>query len=343
MDFAIRFLASFSSMALESAPFLLAGLVLAGCLVALLPTSRLNRWLAGHGPWPVLKAALLGAPLPLCSCSVVPVATGLRRGGASPGVTVSFLISTPENGVDSLAVSYALLGPVMTVARPVAALFSAVTAGLLAPRTYAKKAADQARACACCQAHAPNAPNAGNAEKPRSLADGLRYAFSGMLDDLFPWLAGGVVAAALLSCFFPPESMAAWGSGLAAKLAMVGIGVPMYICASASTPLAASLLVAGISPGTVLVFLLAGPATNLGTIAVVYRELGPRSLLAYLVGATLVPILCGIGLDSVITNLHLPIATPHEAHGEHGLLSALSLAALVFFAVKPLRKRLLGV
>ena len=335
MDFAARFLTSFFSMALESAPFLLAGLILAGCLVALLPTSRLNRWLNGHGPWPVLKAALLGVPLPLCSCSVVPVATGLRRGGASPGATISFLISTPENGPDSLAVSYALLGPVMTVARPLAALCSAVTAGLLAPR-IAHGTASTPKSCGCCGHAKPE-------EKPRSLAGGLRYAFSSMLDDLLPWLAGGVVAAAVLTCLLPPESMAAWGSGLGAKFAMVAIGVPMYVCASASTPIAASLLAAGISPGTVLVFLLAGPATNLGTVAIVYREMGKAALSAYLIGAALVPIVCGVALDAVVGTLNLPIATPHAAHGEHGLLSALSLGVLLFFAVKPLRKRLLGV
>jgi len=321
-------------MSLESAPFLLMGLVLAGCLVALLPASRLGRWLSGSGLRPILKAALIGTPLPLCSCSVVPVASGLRRAGASPGATLSFLITTPENGADSLAVSYALLGPVMTIARPIAAILSGIVAGLLAP-SESQVPTPPAKKCGCCGGHAKT-------ESGMSLGQGMRYAFSTMLDELLPWLGAGLLAAAALACLLDPASLAAWGSGLSAKIVMVLVGVPMYICASASTPVAASLLAAGISPGTVLVFLLAGPATNLGTLGVVRRELGNRSLLAYLTGACLVPVVCGVALDLLVTQLQLPVVSAHAHHDEHGWLSLASLLVLTFFALRPLRRRFLA-
>ena len=310
-------------MALESAPFLVFGLGAAGLLVWLLPQSRLGRWLSGSGPAPVVKAALMGIPFPLCSCSVVPVATGLLRGGASPGATLSFLISTPENGADSLALSYVLLGPVMTVARPLAALCSGVTAGLLAPSTLPQPA--EKSPCGCC-----------GGKSSRSLKQSMTYAFSDMLQDLVPWLSLGLVIAALMACLLQPTSLAAWGSGLGAKLLMVVLGVPMYICASASTPVAASLLAAGMSPGTVLVFLLAGPATNLGTLAIVHREMGMRSLSAYLVGACLVPVVCGSVLDALTGSWTAVVGTAWGQPGspsESSVVSWLCLLLLIALTV----------
>jgi uncharacterized membrane protein YraQ (UPF0718 family) len=319
-----NFAANLLDLTLESAPWLLLGLVVAGLLQSLVPTSLLSRWLGGRGFGPVLRAALLGTPLPLCSCSVVPAAVTLRRGGASRGATVSFLIATPENGADSIALSYVLLGPMMTIARPVAAIISAVSAGVLAnlapePAPRSSLPLRVASTSDCCSSGRCDAST--QAAMPRRstlrerLAASARYVCIDLLGDIALWLAVGLVAAAAVRTFVPPNAMAQWGSGLPAMLAMLAIGVPMYICATASTPLAAAMLLAGVSPGTVLVFLLAGPATNIGTIGVVRRELGNASTAAYLAGVCVVAVASGLVTDWLVRALAIDIVA--QTGGTH--------------------------
>jgi uncharacterized membrane protein YraQ (UPF0718 family) len=343
MNFLEKFGQALWALSLDSAPSLIFGLVLAGLLVTLLPTSRLASWLSGKGAGPIFKAALIGVPLPLCSCSVVPVAMGLRRSGASRGSTLAFLISTPENGPDAIFLSYTLLGPVLAFFRIVSAAVSAVITGLLAGNgeDSPPPAPAPTSCCKCsCSSSKP-------AEAPKSfftrVVDGLKYAATDIFDDLLPWLLVGLVAAAAIQAALPAGSLAAWGSGLGAKLAMVAIGVPMYICASASTPVAASLLALGISPGTVLVFLLAGPATNLGTVGLVRKEMGNQALRAYLVGAAVVPIFCGLVLDALPVEIR-SFGLPQTCGCEHpSVFSILSLVLLLGLAIRPLRNLLLGV
>ena len=338
MEFLQHFATALWELSLDAAPSLLFGLALAGILITYLPSSKLGAWLEGDGFWPILRAAAIGTPLPLCSCSVVPVATGLRRSGTSNGATLSFLIATPENGPDSLTLSYVLLGPVLAIARPVAAILSAVTAGLLvSPRSpQAAPAASECGHCGCC----------GDTEKPAparpTLLGGLRYAATDMLDEILPWLLGGMVVAALLHAALPPNALTHWGSGLGAKFAMLLMGIPVYVCATASTPVAASLLAAGISPGTTLVFLLAGPATNLGALGIVRAEMGMQALRSYLIGACLVPIVCGVALDALVIRLAIPPFVPHAHHELTSPWSIASLALLTLLALRPLRKRILG-
>lgn len=334
---------------LEAAPWLLLGLVAAGLIKAWVPEGRMSRWLGGRGPWPVVKAALIGAPLPLCSCGVLPAALGLRRAGASRGATVSFLIATPETGVDSIAVSYALLGPFMAVVRPVAAITSAVVAGLLAALVPEAKAARPlfnimaqpvvtGGDCGC----------SGSCASPQSAVpsvwakglQGLRYALTDILDDIALWLLLGLVAAGAIATWVPPLALAQWGSGLPAMLLMLLVGVPMYICATASTPLAAGLLLAGVSPGTVLVFLLAGPATNIATLAVVKRELGKGALGLYLGGIAVSSIVLGLLTDLLVRQFDIDIQAELGAGAElvPAWLAWASALLMLAFAVKPLRR-----
>ncbi len=338
----MEFLDHLLALYLDAAPWLLLGLIAAGLIRAFLPEERLSRWLGGRGPWPVVKAALLGAPLPLCSCGVLPAALGLRRAGASRGATVSFLIATPETGPDSIALSYALLGPFLAVVRPIAAVLSAVATGLLTLWTAAGQTAARALpvvACsgACCGDGGERTAPRGPAAKARQ---GLGYAFSDILDDLVPWLVAGLVLAAVVATLVPPLMMAEWGSGPAAKLLMLVVGVPMYVCATASTPIAAGLLVAGISPGTVLVFLLAGPATNLATVAVIRKEMGGGTAATYLAGIALTSLLAGTATDRLAATLDIDILAQLGSGGEvlPGWLAALSGAVLLLFAIKPLRR-----
>lgn len=342
-------------VALDGAPWLLLGLVVAGVIRAWVPAAVILR-LLGRGRFgAVLKASLVGAPLPLCSCGVLPAAVALHRQGAPRGAVVAFLIATPETGVDSISISYALLGPFLMVARPLAAIVSAIVAGLLAELVVAAPplpvALDAARngAGACCHdgccdeetsPQALGAP-AGSWSK---LRDGLRYALTDLFDDMAGWLAAGVLIAGAVSAWIPPDRLASWGSGLPAMLVMLLVGLPMYICATASTPLAAALLAAGVSPGTTLVFLLAGPATNFATMAVVRRELGTAVLLAYLAGISISAVTLGLLTDMIVARWGLDVRGQVLTYAEvvPPWLAVAALAALIFLAIKPLRRIVLG-
>jgi len=302
----LAILSAILDMYLDAAPWLVVGIVAAGLVHALMPDGMLGKWLGGNGAWSVIKAALVGAPLPLCSCGVLPAAVGLRKDGASKGATVSFLIATPETGPDSVAISYALLGPIMAVARPVTAILSAIVSGLLTNifilgEKQTTPVETQAPACASgCSDHC-------SVEKPRqqgALAarawDGVRYGFTEILDDIALWLAIGLVIAGVLSALVEPKALGAYGSGIGAMLVMLAVGVPIYVCATASTPIAAGLIAVGVSPGAALVFLLAGPATNIATLGVVGKDLGVRALAGYLLGISLSAVASGLILDALL-------------------------------------------
>lgn len=397
-------LENFIELFLESAPWLLLGLVLAGMLKMFVPMVWMQKQLGGHGIKTTVKAAVLGAPLPLCSCGVIPAAVGLRRSGASKAATTSFLVSTPETGVDSVTVSYVLLGPFMAIVRPIAAVVSAIVAGLLVGRDdddgkpvasaaaklgsepqaepatsccSSKQAApkvepvssccsskkvepvvevkaEKASCCSskkaaeivepkmekpsCCSSKAPavvsvaekssccsskkvdTASHAHKGDEAESCCEstrdvatelkgtsiisrigkGLHYAATDLVRDTTVWLLIGLFFAALVQTYVPGDFMAKWGDGILAMLVMVLISVPMYICATASTPIAAGLLLAGVSPGAVLVFMLAGPATNIATLGVVTKELGKRALYGYLGGVLGVALVSGILVNYLV-------------------------------------------
>lgn len=298
-------LSNFFELFVESAPWLMLGLLVAGLMKGFIPADFLGRHLGKPGFLSTVKAALLGAPLPLCSCGVIPAALGLRRSGASKAATTSFLISTPETGVDSISISYALLGPFMAIIRPIAAIFSAITAGVLVGKdkdvTVAPVSADAAEpsCCAskqaatpqvvaenvqkdsCCSGEEPDETK-NNETLVERLQAGLRFTFIDLVRDITLWLLLGLALAALIKTYVPNEFLVQWGDGLMAFIVMALVGVPMYICATASTPIAAGFLFSGVSPGAVLVFMLVGPATNIATVGLVKRELGNRALAAYL-------------------------------------------------------------
>jgi uncharacterized membrane protein YraQ (UPF0718 family) len=238
-----------------------------------------------------VKAALFGAPLPLCSCGVIPAALGLRRSGASKAATTSFLISTPETGVDSISISYAMLGPFMAIIRPIAAITSAIAAGILVGKEDSIPAsAGSQPAEACCASKTPEPESCCNSEKADiyqptavdKLIEGLRFTYIDLVKDIALWLVIGLGFAALIKTYVPNEFLLQWGDGFMAFVVMALVGVPMYICATASTPIAAGLLFSGVSPGATLVFMLVGPATNIATMGLVKTELGNRTLAIYL-------------------------------------------------------------
>ena len=271
-----------------------------------------------------------------------------RRSGASTGATVSFLIATPENGIDSISLSYVLLGPLMTIVRPISAILIAISTGLLTE--YATREANSpptavAPQPSCC---GTNSCCAQTAHHPTSLGpwgrlrDGVIYGLTDLFADMAGWLLIGILAAAAVATFVPSDMMMRWGSGLPAMLAMAAISVPMYICATASTPIAAALLLAGISPGTVLVFLLAGPATNVATLGVVKREMGWRVLVVYLAGVCGGAVGLGLAADVVVTRAHINIVAQAAQAAEFfpQWLSVGAAVLLAILALVPLRRAL---
>ena len=296
-EFAETLLATLAMLA----PFLLLGFALAGLLHAFVPRSLLTRAMGGTGIGPTLRASLLGIPLPLCSCSVIPVATELRRQGAGRGATAAFMVATPETGVDSISASFALLHPVLVVARPLAAMVTAVTTGLVIEGLAPPPEAPAEEKTGCCH-HDPAEQVAGDGLGVRG---GLRYAFDDLLGEIAPYLVPALLITAALGVFLEPSALlgldvAPWLQRIAALL----IGLPLYVCATAATPVAAGMLVAGASPGAALVFLLAGPATNVVTLSAVSQNLGRRAAFLYAVSVAGL----SLGFGSVLDLLWIDLA-----------------------------------
>ncbi len=366
---------NFLELFLESAPWLLLGLLIAGLLKMFVSMAWMNEQLGGYGFKTVLKAALFGAPLPLCSCGVIPAAIGLRRAGASKAATTTFMVSTPETGVDSVSVSYILLGPFMAIVRPIAAVISAIVAGLLvgpddkddvvaqsassddkAPASTSccssKKAEPVKTETSCCSTDKPavekessscctskadagehHGHSHGGDDIPQGffskIVAGVKYAATDLVRDTTIWLLVGIFFAALVKTYVPEDFLAQHGSGIVAMLVMIVISVPMYICATASTPIAAGLLLAGVSPGAVLVFMLAGPATNIATLGVVTKELGKRALFGYLGGVIGVAVIAGFITDYVVQKYGIVVAP--QIGEQHAMLpqSVVAISGIV--------------
>ncbi|WP_083633664.1 SO_0444 family Cu/Zn efflux transporter [Pseudoalteromonas sp. PAB 2.2] len=420
---------NFWQLFLLSAPWLMLGLLIAGLLNVYLPANFLNRHLGKEGLWTTIKAAFIGAPMPLCSCGVIPAAIGLRRAGASKSATTAFLVSTPETGVDSVSVSYVLLGPFMAIIRPIAAVCSAIAAGVLVGKDHeihsqhkhqAATADDNSAGCcssntaaevkkepsccssntsaevkkessccssntsaevkkepsccssniaaevkkesSCCSSNASaeikkepsgfstedsasiKADRCCKSEKPSLSIESrvakfkraIRFSCNKLLEDTMVWLVIGLFFAALVQTYVPESYLSQWGSGIFAMLVVILISIPMYICATASTPIAAGLLLSGVSPGAVLVFMLAGPATNIATLGVVGKELGKRAVFAYLTGVIGMALLFGFLTDYLVDEFGFVVApmmgTEHEV-----LPHWLSLASGIILAILMLR------
>ncbi len=327
----------------ESGVWLIFGFLLAGLVHAYVPRSWMLKQLGGRGLGPIAKASLLGIPMPLCSCAVIPVAAGLRRSGATKGASAAFAISTPQTGEESVPLTWGLFGPVYALTRPVVAVVTAFIAGVLitvftdeTTHPDAKKEEREGGDSSCCahssgghdHDHADHAPMGdvslnvlGNPkDKPRwarKLNTALSHGFGTMLIDLAGWLALGLILAAVIGAAVPEG----WvnehvGTGIVPKLAMLVVGIPVYICATSSTPLAFSLVAAGLSPGAALVLLLSGPATNVATMSWLIKDLGVKSLVIYLLTIAACALGAGIAFDAFLSGT-IRLADTGAAH-EHG-------------------------
>ncbi len=325
-EFIVEFGRSVWSTLSEMSPYLLFGFLVAGVLSVLVKPETVERHLGGRGVWQAFKAAIFGVPLPLCSCGVIPVAASLRRHGASPAATTSFLISTPQTGVDSILVTYSLLGPVFAVFRPVVAFLSGIAGGIFVNFFgYEKGGAPDAHpACTaeCC---------GGAGSRRGGLAQALRYGFVTLPRDINKALIVGILVAGAISAAVPEDFFAGvLGGGIVSMLVMMAIGIPIYVCATASVPIAAALMMKGVSPGAALVFLMTGPATNAATITTVWKIMGKRIAGIYLGTVAVSALAAGLVLDAVTGG-----SAAHSMAHSHWMLPGIAntIAAFALLAV----------
>ena len=279
----------------EMSPYILLGFFIAGLLHVFVSPATMSRHLAGSGWKPVMKAALFGIPLPLCSCGVLPTAVSLRRSGASRGATTSFLIATPQTGVDSIAATYSLLGPAFAVLRPVAALVGSMFGGVAVDRMSGGEKATEVRTS--------SAYESGVEGKPffARLVEAIRYGFVDMVGSVGKWLVIGLVVAALITVFIPDELFVSLSRyPLLAMLAVVAVAIPMYICATGSIPIALSLMLKGLSPGIAFVLLMAGPAANFASVIILSRTMGRRATAVYIGSVVVTAIAFGLIIDLLL-------------------------------------------
>lgn len=282
---------AFVTMLGEMSPYILLGFLIAGILHAFIPSRTFGRYLSGTGLKSVLWAAAIGIPLPLCSCGVLPTAVSLRKSGASRAATTSFLIGTPQTGVDSIAATYSMLGLPFAILRPVAALVTALFGGL-AVGAIERKTTD---------AESQEASFDATPLKPSFMGrfvEALRYGFFEMMQNIGKWLVIGLVVATLITVLVPDDFFSTYARyPLLNMLVVVLIAVPMYVCATGSIPIAAALMLKGMSPGCALVLLMAGPAANFASMLVVSQSMGKKATLCYLASIVLGAVGVGVLID----------------------------------------------
>ena len=316
------------------APYLLFGFCMAGVLSVLISPSTVEPHLGGTRAGSVIRASLFGVPLPLCSCSVIPVTISLRRHGAGRGATMAFLLSTPQTGVDSIMVTYALLGPVLAVFRPLAAFLTGIVGGLAANflhhNTSEAEEEETASEKSCCCASAP---------RHGPVRRAFTHGFITLPGDIGKSMLAGVIIAAAISTFIPEDLLAEHlGGGILSLLAMMLFGIPVYVCATASVPIAAALIAKGVSPGAALVFLMTGPATNAAGIAAVWKTMGSRTAVVYLATTALAALMAGLVLDQFLIASGTVLECTHGPAMPGWLHTGLALVLLVVLIAPSLRR-----
>jgi uncharacterized protein len=292
-----------------SAPYLFIGLGMAGLLYIFVNPSLVQRYLGKGKIRSVFWAALSGAPIPICSCGVIPVAVSLKKQGATDGAVTAFMVSAPETGLDSIALSYAFFGPLMAIMRPISAVITACVAGLginllklgRHKNENVPSLDDICRVDGCCTGiNCPPETHRTHHSLLEKLWAAAKYGAVNLLTDIAGWFLLGLLIAALITYLVPDDLISRYlGGGIVPMLIMLIIGMPLYTCATASTPIAAALVLKGLSPGAALVFLLAGPATNATTMSVVGGMLGRRVLIFYVSAIAICSVLMGLALDAI--------------------------------------------
>lgn len=357
MELLTQFFTALYELSNAMSPYILFGLVFAGILHEVVPETLVTKHLGRENIASVIKSTIFGMPLPVCSCGVIPLATSIKKSGASKGATLSFLISTPITGVDSILATFGMFGWVFTIYRVITSMIIAMVAGILTniydkevieekPKFSAfgantsglsplKKATDST--ATCCS-------NTGVVKSKFSLKKAFRYAFGTLLKDIAKPLLWGLALGALITIAIPQNlsdilKEYSWISYIIA----IAIAVPMYVCATASLPIAAAMMLSGVSAGAAFVFLSAGPATNTVTIGVVKKMLGTRSLYIYLGSIIFGSVLFGLGLDYIFDINSIDVKSLIHIHEEVGIIeigsSIILWLFMIYYIVKPYFKR----
>jgi uncharacterized membrane protein YraQ (UPF0718 family) len=303
VDFIKLLITDFWDTIAEMSPYLLFGFFVAGLLSVLISQEFVERHLGGRGFLPLLKASIFGIPLPLCSCGVIPVSMSLYKHGASKGSTIAFLLSTPQTGVDSIFVTLSLLGPVFAVYRPVAALITGLLGGGFVDAFEKARKVQQVPAEKCTD-------ECCSSKKTGRAVRGLRYGFITLPRDIGKAMLLGLVIAAFISALVPDGYFAEkLGTGIFAMIVMMLLGIPVYVCAIASVPVAAAMILKGLTPGAALVFLMTGPATNAASFITIWKILGRATAIIYLATVAGCALLGGLLLDYIAAGVNIKIAT----------------------------------
>jgi hypothetical protein len=312
----------------EFAPFLILGFFISGILSVFLTVEIVQKYLGSDSVFSVFLASLLGVPLPLCSCGVIPVSAYLSKHGASKGSVTSFLISTPQTGVDSIFITYAMLGPLFAIYRPIIAFISGILGGSLVYFSDNNKNENVDIECEddCC-----------NDDTKSKIYNILNYGFVKLPMDIAGPLIFGLVLSSLIMVFIPSNYFNIVGSGILGMLIMLIVGLPTYVCATASVPIAFALNSAGFSMGAVLVFLMTGPATNITTMSVIYKILGRKNLLIYLFSIIICSIGFGVLFDLIFPGLSVEdnsYTVSHILSSKLQLILSFSLVAILFNSLR---------
>ena len=329
IDFVINIISATVELWTAMAPYLLIGMFIAGILHVFIGTDFITRHLGKNNLVTIIKASLFGIPLPICSCGVIPVAASLKKEGASKSATLSFLVSTPTTGADSILASYSLLGPLFAIFRPLAAFTTGITIGVLNfifNREQPEKISEKHH-------HSRN-----ELDIKSKITEVFKYGFVELAEDIGKWLVIGVLIGGVLTVAIPQEFIEKflpyqWMH----FIIMLGIALPLYVCATGSIPIAAAFLQMGFSPGAALVFLIAGPATNTVTLSFVRSKLGKRAFFLYIISIVSISLIAGIVFNYVFAILggELSIISPHGEHISHTLriVSGIILAIIIFIGI----------
>ncbi len=321
MEFLVDYIQEFWALTKEMAPWLLLGFLIAGVLKVYFPAQKIDQHLGKNNITSVIKAAFLGVPMPLCSCGVIPTGIGFYKSGASAGATNSFMISTPQTGVDSILATQALMGWPLAILRPFIAFVTGVVGGVVTnlfhiknPNQLVEKEIEATCSDGC---HSSK-------ETTKGIKAVLHFAFVEMVQDIGKWLLIGLGLAALISVLVPDAFFEQYiGHGFLELFIVLVASIPLYVCATGSIPLASSLILKGISPGAAIVFLMAGPATNVATLAVIRKAIGTKFMWIYLSTIVVGALFFGFIINAIIPHDFLiQFVTKSEMHSGTGSLFA---------------------
>lgn len=314
-EMVIQYLKETAVLGMEMAPYLILGFLFAGILYVYFPREKISKFLGGNNVLSVIRAALIGVPLPLCSCGVIPAGISFYKNGSSKGSTVSFLISTPQTGADSIMATGSLLGWPFAIVRLVVAFITGILGGILTNLAFRKE--NSRKIVEASQLISEEE----NYQYRNKFLGMLRYAYVDFLQDIAKWLLIGLLLAGLISMLIPEDFFTRYlGNNFMSMLIILLAAIPLYVCATGSIPIAAVLMMKGLSPGAALVFLMAGPATNVATITIVGKVMGKKALAVYLLSIIGGALLAGFFIDLFLPSQWFTFAVHslHHAH-EHGL------------------------